>query len=318
MRAFVFSGGSNLGPTQIGAARALLERGIVPDMLVGCSAGAINAAQLARELSLDEVERMAHNWRTVTHRDVYPGSRAAVVMRFLRGRDSLYCNRNFYAMLQRNGVTLAHTFGESTAVPLYITATNLRTGRLHVFGDNPNDRILDALMASTALTPLHPPWEVNGERYVDGGTVTPLPLRVAIERGATEIYALHTDGAADMAAHKLPRGVVGVLTRSVDTMLKLQAEHDLYLARTNPAVTLHYIHLHVATPPHFLDFACCDDLVEQGYVRTREYLDHNYRPPTPPTAPERLPWRRRFARALAAGFRPQTLTPAPVPAERER
>lgn len=317
MRAFVFSGGSNLGPTQIGAARALLERGILPDMLVGCSAGAINAAQLARELSPAEVERMAHNWRTVTRHDVYPGSRMSIFLRFVRGQDSLYCNRNFCAMLQRNGVTPAHTFGASTVVPLYITATNLRTGRLHVFGDDPNDRILDALMASTALTPLHPPWDVNGERYVDGGTVTPLPLRVAIDRGATEIYALHIEGAKEPVEAKAVRGVVGVLARSVDAMLKLQAEHDLHLARTNPAIKLHYIHLHVPTPPHFRDFGCCDDLIEQGYVRTREYLDHNYRPATPPSTPENLPWRRRFGRALAAGFRPQTLTPAPVPIERE-
>ena len=74
---------------------------------------------------------------------------------------------------------------------LFVTATHLRTGRLHVFGDDPNDRVLDALMASTALIPLHPPWEIDGEKYVDGGTVTPLPIRVALERGATEIFALH-------------------------------------------------------------------------------------------------------------------------------
>ena len=99
--------------------------------------------------------------------------------------------------------------------------------------------------ARTALTPMPPPWEVNGERYVDGGTVTPLPLRVAIERGATEIYALHIDSAKESTADSLPRGVVGVLARSVDTMLKLQADYDLHLARTNPAIKLHYVHLYI-------------------------------------------------------------------------
>ena len=66
-------------------------------------------------------------------------------------------------------------------------------------------------MASTALTPLHPPWEVNGERYVDGGTVTPLPLRVALERGATDIWALHLsdDKAAGETAGRPPAGRPG-------------------------------------------------------------------------------------------------------------
>lgn len=47
MLAFVLSGGANRGPLEVGALQVLLERGIVPDMLVGTSAGAINAALLA-------------------------------------------------------------------------------------------------------------------------------------------------------------------------------------------------------------------------------------------------------------------------------
>ncbi|WP_448590648.1 patatin-like phospholipase family protein, partial [Thermoflexus hugenholtzii] len=46
-RAWVLSGGGNRGPLQVGAMRALLERGLEPDFLVGTSAGAINAAAFA-------------------------------------------------------------------------------------------------------------------------------------------------------------------------------------------------------------------------------------------------------------------------------
>jgi predicted acylesterase/phospholipase RssA len=45
--AFVLSGGASLGALQVGMLRALYERGIAPDLLVGASAGALNDALAA-------------------------------------------------------------------------------------------------------------------------------------------------------------------------------------------------------------------------------------------------------------------------------
>jgi len=45
--AFALSGGGNLGPMQAGTVVALMEAGIQPDLLVGTSVGALNAAFLA-------------------------------------------------------------------------------------------------------------------------------------------------------------------------------------------------------------------------------------------------------------------------------
>ena len=181
MQAIVLSGGGNLGPAQVGALRALIERDVQADMIVGCSAGALNASFLAREMSLPQLEALGDLWRDVRRGDIYPGNRMGAFWRFVRGKDSFYDNRRFFAFLQQHGTTPALTFGDHKPVQLFVTATHLPTGELHVFGDNPRDRVLDALMSSTALTPMHPPWEVAGERYIDGGTVTPLPLRVALE-----------------------------------------------------------------------------------------------------------------------------------------
>ncbi|GIV78316.1 patatin-like phospholipase family protein [Litorilinea aerophila] len=275
MRAFVLSGGGNLGPLQVGALRALLERDIRPQMLVGCSAGALNAAFLAREPTLEQVEHLADMWRQVTRQDVYPNGRLSVLWRFLSGQDSLYDNRRFYAFLQRIGVSPAWTFGQIQGARLYVTATNLRTGQLHVFGDDPNDRVLDALMASTALTPLHPPWTVNGERYIDGGTVTPLPLRVALERGVREIYSLHIVSAREEEEEPgLVRGVVGLLRRSVATMLRLQAQHDLLLTEERQGkIRLHHIRLSTPNPPKATDFSGEEEMFDLGYRQAVAYLE---------------------------------------------
>lgn len=298
MRAFVLSGGGNLAPLQVGALRALLEASIYPQMIVGCSAGALNAAYFARHLSHEQLDRLADVWRSVTAHDVYPGHRFTALWRFLSGQDSLYDNRNFYAFLQRHGTTPAHTFAHASHVKLYVTATNLRTGRLHVFGDNRHDRILDALMASTALTPMHPPWEVDGEYYIDGGTVTPLPLRVALERGATEIFSLHiasddssvSSEAVHESSRHLVRGVTNLLTRSVSTMLQLQVQHDLLLLEGHKRVKLHHIRLSVSNPPAPNDFSKVEALMTSGYTATQAYLAQRKSVKRPQGAPNQ--WQR--------------------------
>lgn len=284
MKAFVLSGGGNLGPIQVGALRALLEANIRPQMIVGCSAGALNAAFLARELSLAQVERLAHVWRAATARDVYPGNRLSALWRFCCGYDSFYDNRNFYAFLQKHGATPAYTFGHIRSAKLFVTATHLQSGKLHVFGDSPHDRILDALMASTALTPLHPPWEINGEPYIDGGTVTPLPLRVALQRGAHEIYSLHivTTGEHDLGASVI-HGVTAVLTSSVLTMLRMHVQHDLLLTATDRKVRLHKIQLYVENPPGMKDFSQVDRLITAGYKQTVDYLQRSQPTQAPTT-----------------------------------
>ncbi len=302
MRAFVLSGGGNLGPLQVGALRALLERDIRPQMLVGCSAGALNAAFLAREPTLEQVEHLADMWRQVTRQDVYPNGRLSVLWRFLSGQDSLYDNRRFYAFLQRIGVSPAWTFGQIRGARLYVTATNLRTGQLHVFGDDPNDRVLDALMASTALTPLHPPWMVNGERYIDGGTVTPLPLRVALERGVREIYSLHIVSAREEEAG-LVRGVVGLLRRSVATMLRLQAQHDLLLTEERQGkVRLHPIRLSTPNPPKATDFSGEEEMFALGYQQAVAYLEQRAASSTVPGRGGSA-WWRRLAEAVGISRR---------------
>jgi len=272
MRAFVFSGGGNRGPLQVGAVRALMERGIRPDMVIGCSAGALNAAYLSREFSAEMVEELAQVWRDTTLNDIYPGSRMGTLWRIVSRKDSFYDNRNFYNFLQRTGTTPAQTLMAAPAFRLFITTTDLESGDLHVFGDDPGDHILDALMASTALPPMHPPWEVNGRQYIDGGTVTPLPLRVALERGATEIYALHLADSSQREGN-LVKGVMNVMGRSVSTMLRLQADHDLFLTEKTGKVKLHYVRLTMPNPPSELDFTQADRMIETGYQVMQEFLD---------------------------------------------
>src|SRR5438445_9478971 len=83
--AFVLSGGGSLGAVQAGMALALIERGVVPDLLVGTSVGALNAAFLARGPSLGTAQRLVDVWTRLHRRDVFPVPRSGAV-RALAGR----------------------------------------------------------------------------------------------------------------------------------------------------------------------------------------------------------------------------------------
>src|SRR3954452_3640362 len=100
--AFVLSGGGNLGAVQVGMLLALADRGVVPDVLVGTSVGAVNAAFLAAGPSPARVEDLAEVWKGISRRDVFPTSPRAAV-RALAGRTNSFVDPSgLRALLQRS------------------------------------------------------------------------------------------------------------------------------------------------------------------------------------------------------------------------
>src|SRR4051812_50082275 len=86
--AFVLSGGASLGATQAGMLQALYERDIRPDLFVGTSAGALNAAFAAgRPSTTDAAIELQRIWLGVTRSQVFPATplTAALGGRCVRG-----------------------------------------------------------------------------------------------------------------------------------------------------------------------------------------------------------------------------------------
>jgi NTE family protein len=75
--AFALSGGGNLGPMQAGAVVALLEAGITPDLLVGTSVGALNAAFLSSRPGLSGAHSLVDGWATLRSPDESPDALVA-------------------------------------------------------------------------------------------------------------------------------------------------------------------------------------------------------------------------------------------------
>ncbi|HEX8683145.1 MAG TPA: patatin-like phospholipase family protein [Ardenticatenaceae bacterium] len=288
MLAFVLSAGGVRGALQVGALQVLLEMGIVPDMVVGSSIGAVNAALIACDPSVSGGHRLGRMAEQITRKDVYPGNRLSMAWALIRKRDGLFSNENWRRFLTKH--VPCTTFGEMTKARCYVTAVELQTGRLHVFGERPDDPVVEALVASTAQPPFHPPVWINGRAYIDGGTLGTLPLRVAVEKGATEIYALNIYSELPKSRHST---FLDVSSRAVGAMLRHHLERDVEHCTSYDGVWLRQIDLVYPEEMNALDFSKLDRMVALGREATRLALAEGpLRAPTPATWQEQLAARR--------------------------
>ncbi len=188
MRALVLSGGSTRGALQVGALRALVERGFEFDLIVGVSIGSLNGVFFAHNPGMETVKRLEEIWLSVKKEDIFPEGRLKALIRVIRNQKSLFSNDTFYKFVLKT--TPVMTFAE-LKVRTLIPAVDIKTKDVYVFGKDPYDSVPDALMASSALPPYFPPWKYKRMLLIDGGFYNNLPYDIAINEGAKEIVALH-------------------------------------------------------------------------------------------------------------------------------
>lgn len=183
--AFVLGGGGYLGGYQVGILRALLERGIRPELVIGTSVGSIQGAMIAARPDLSTVDMLEEFWEeTITHgvMKVRPG---ALLGNLARLRPALGSQAALETVLVK--YLGADTHFEDLAVPYQAVAGSIERGTARYFDYGP---LLPAVLASSAIPGLWPPVEIGDEHFVDGGVVETVPLSRAIACGAEDIYVL--------------------------------------------------------------------------------------------------------------------------------
>ena len=185
--AFVLSGGGNLGAIQVGMLRALVERDVVPDVVVGSSVGAINGAAIAFDPTVRGARRLEVLWRGIDGKELCPPFRVPLPVQLVRrGRLALHPNDGLAKVIRD---ALGDTRFEDLPVPFHCVATSLDRRRPQWFTSGP---LAAPLLASGAIPGVFPPVAIEGERYVDGAVVYDVPLQRAVEVGATKLYVLYT------------------------------------------------------------------------------------------------------------------------------
>lgn len=266
MKAFVLSGGGNLGAGQVGAMLALLERGIEPDLLVGTSAGAINAAYLAGNPGLEGVRRLADLWTSVRTRDVFRlPLRPWHLVSHLRG-DALYHSDGLRRLLD---VSLSYATIQHAALQLRIVATDFETGGAVAFHSGP---IVDAVLASSALPGLFPPVEIGGRLYVDGGIADNVPISPAVGAGAKEIYVIRTGFDCPVNGRRLK--AIDVLWRSIGLLLNRALTDDV--RRYGRAAKIVVLPSPCVAPTPIWNLSRSRLLIAEAHRMASTFLDANY------------------------------------------
>lgn len=227
--AFVLSGGGNQAVCQVGMLRALLERDIVPDVLIGTSAGAWNASVIAAMPNLAGVERLVETWEGLRGETVFPGGRLSRAWNLLSRDDHLFANNGLQALLANTGAPT--TFAE-LRIPLRVIACDIDTGDEVVFAAGP---LQPALLASAALPGLFPPIRHDGRLLVDGAVVDTVPLSHALAGPVDRVYVLSIAG--ELMHHPL-RSPVDVAIRAFAISRKQRFDLELRNAPENIEVVV--------------------------------------------------------------------------------
>ncbi len=272
--AFVLGGGGARGALQVGAIRALLEAGLLPDLLVGTSIGACNAAFLAlngvNPAGLDKLEAV---WRDAVTADLLPANYWWVTLRsVLRPQVNTHSEGRLRAFYLAHGLRPEQMFGEIQDSRLFVVSTDLNSGQAVVHGADPEESIYQAVLASTALPPWIHPVRRNGRLLIDGGFLSNLPIEAAVNQGATEIIALDLSDPSPVLAARTP-GIRPGLSKLAASVQLRQLDLELRLAAAY-GVPVQKIDLYLAPPLAVWNFHRTEELLAVGYELARAALVH--------------------------------------------
>ncbi len=206
MKALVLGGGSLKGAWQVGAIQAVFERGFSPEMIYGISAGALNASFLVSEAGKQYRKYGYTDWNSVNKKLI-----SFWLKNITRPEDvgilKSYWSLGVDTMLSRfDGLLDVNPLHEKvkkyvtqedlqkSPVKIKVGAVNVHTGNMKYVSPF-EDHFMDYLRASSSIPIVMPAVQIgndNREIYLDGGIREVVPIRKAIEDGATEIYAIAT------------------------------------------------------------------------------------------------------------------------------
>lgn len=193
-------GGGSKGIAHAGVIKFLNEKEIVPDVLSGTSAGAIVACMYAAGKSPGEI--------VAFFKSVY------------------FFKWNHFALLKPGGFIhsdvfkkyLFPIFQDSVLNDLdkrvFITATNIVTGKLEVFGGD--TKVVDALIASCAVPVVATPYQIGDDLYNDGGILNNFPADV-LKYASRKIIGVYFSPQQQVQASEL-KSMLDVTSRAYDLM----------------------------------------------------------------------------------------------------
>jgi NTE family protein len=261
--AFVLSGGASLGAVQVGMLRALYERGIVPDLVVGTSVGAINGAFIASHpRSVETIDELAEIWRGVRRGQVFPLRPLSGLLGFLGSRDHLVPRSGLRRLIAEH---TTYDRLEETPIEFHVVAVDVLSGEELLLSRGP---MLDAVMASAAIPGVLPPVSWNGRALMDGGVANNTPISHAVALGAGTVYVLPTGHAC--ALEQPPASALGMALHALTLLAQSRLIADIENHRDHARLVVMPPPCPLAIQP--IDFAHAEELIERSLHDARAFL----------------------------------------------
>lgn len=242
--AFVLGGGGHLGAYQVGMLRALLERDISPDLVVGTSIGAINGAVIAARPGAGAIGELTRVWQDVSGNDMLGGSVLRQITTLARTGTHLHSAGPLRTLLHR---FLDDACIEDLPVRFQCVAASIERAAEHWFE---RGSVVDAVLASCSVPGALPPMRIGNEHFIDGGIVNSIPVGRAVALGATTIYVLQVGRVDSVLRPPRYPWEVGLIAFEVARRHRYMND----LATVPDSVNVHVLPTGVSRAPRFNDW----------------------------------------------------------------
>ncbi|MDW5441386.1 patatin-like phospholipase family protein [Polaromonas sp. SM01] len=260
--AFVFAGGGSFGAIQVGMLHALVAHGVVPDLVVGASVGAINCAYFAGHPTLAGVTQLEQLWCQLKRRTIFPMTFSRIAGLFSRS-PSLVDASGLRDLIAQH---LPFNLLEQAALPVHVVATGQLHGNPVCLSSGP---AVEAILASCAIPAIFPPVLIGADYLIDGAIASNTPVTTAVTLGATRLIVLPTGYACALSAP--PASAIASALHALNMLIAHQLVQDLELLADRYEV--------LTVPPlcplsaSAYDFSRAHELIDRAKHSTRHWLE---------------------------------------------
>ncbi len=257
MKALVLSGGGSKGLAHIGVIKAIEEKKLKFDFIVGTSMGSIVGALYALGYNSHNLKAIAGIFISkdllkfkFSLNEFFDSKKVEVIL------DDIFANKTF----------------KDAKIPLYITAFDLLTYHHIVFNDG---YLKYAIRASISLPLVFRPVMINGRVLVDGGMFETVPLSVAKKLGASYIVAVNAVGSVSNEiffekSDEIRNPNYGIIKSGLEALFALQRSQIQHTISSYKPNVLINVNTDDINP---LEFNInIDELIERGYRSAKEVL----------------------------------------------
>lgn len=277
--ALVIGSGGIRSIVGIGVFKALSEAGLEPDLIVGCSAGAIFGAALAEGNGAVEALRKSERLWTA---ELTNATRWSAIPSLLLAKFGFFKEdfsfKDDRKIAHRIGQAFGDTQIQNLPIAMRVTATNAHTGQRVVMDKG---QLVDALRASIAIPFVFPPHLVDGQYMVDGVVSDPLPVLAA--QDAQTVVAVGLDSLMPRRANSpfklFNRTFAATTNNLMHAQLELARANGMQVINIQPNITRHVRLFETAAMAYLVDEARCAtelaiDEIRQHMQAARTQLLH--------------------------------------------